>query len=305
MIWVKCPTCSESAVGSKPIYPAHIASFSFSSVLGIMSCNIPLHRNSSTKLIIFNTFLAHKDRFLSVIQKAEGLIRYRYIYTMNFLSHYYFDQDAQNSNKILGTILPDLFKNANKSWNPRPQKKPELFTENEDLSSLLEGWKRHLEVDLIFHSSAFFVAKTTALKIELIPILKDSVVRPSFLAHIGLELLLDHLLIQHDKISIDSFYNHLDKVNINQLKSFLEKCEITDDTLFFKFLESFKSSKYLLSYRKIDNISYALERICMRLWQHPFTEKTRQELTIVLELYKKELEADFMIIFEEIETRLI
>ncbi len=223
---------------------------------------------------------------------------------MNFLSHYYFDQDAQNSNKILGTILPDLFKNANKSWNPRPQKKPELFTGNEDLSNLLEGWKRHLEVDLIFHSSAFFATRTTALKLELIPILKDSVVRPSFLAHIGLELLLDHLLIQHRKINIEAFYKHLDQVNLEEVNHFLTKCDIDDAGQFFKFFESFKSSKYLLSYQKIDNISYALERICMRLWQHPFTEKTRQELTIVLESYKKELEVDFMVIFEEIETRL-
>ncbi|MNR63733.1 hypothetical protein D3C85_1861380 [compost metagenome] len=60
----------------------------------------------------------------------------------------------------------------------------------------------------------------------------------------------------------------------------------------------------MLSYQKLENISYALQRICMRLWEHPFTEKTTYDLTSVLEFYKIQLEIDFMVIFEEIEIRL-
>lgn len=224
---------------------------------------------------------------------------------MNFLSHFYFDQKATNPHLILGTILPDLLKNANKTWNPRPRKHPALFNENDDLQNLLTGWERHLAVDLIFHSSDFFLAKTKALKLKLLPILADSVVRPTFLAHIGLELLLDHLLIEHRKIDVGSLYQSLAKVKEEQLYIFLAKCGIDDISRFLKFFESFKSSRYLASYNNLESISYALERICMRLWDHPFTESTRNELTTVLELYKKQLEVDFMIIFDEIETRLI
>ena len=224
---------------------------------------------------------------------------------MNFLSHFYFDQKARNPHLILGTILPDLLKNANKTWNPRPQKQPALFDENEDLQHLLMGWKRHLQVDLIFHSSNFFMEKTKELKTHLLPILSGSVVRPSFLAHIGLELLLDHLLLAKHKISVDRLYQNLTEVKSEQLQLFLLKCEIDDIPRFVKFFESFKSSRYLTNYSNLESISYALERICMRLWQDPFTESTRNQLTTVLELYKKQLEVDFMIIFDEIETRLI
>ncbi len=223
---------------------------------------------------------------------------------MNYLSHFYFDQHRQNPNIIVGTILPDLLKNANKDWNPRPQKNKILFSTPQTSNDILIGWERHLAVDLHFHSSEFFTEKTQALKKLLLPILHDSVVRPSFLAHIGVELLLDHLLIEHQKINIESFYKQLDLVEIDDLQLFLQKCGITETEQFFKFFDSFKSSGYLNSYQKLENISYALKRICMRLWIAPFTDQTTHELTAVLDFYKKELEVDFMAIFEDIQNRL-
>lgn len=223
---------------------------------------------------------------------------------MNFLSHYYFDRENQDANMVIGTVLPDLAKNAHKDWNFYPQKNEDLFTADPLLNSILIGWKRHLKVDILFHSSDFFSRHTANLKQVLLPILVDSPVRPSFLAHIGVELLLDHLLIEDRKIDINSFYAHLNNVDEHALTNFIEKCGGADTEHFFKFLNSFRSSRYLLSYQKLENISYALQRICMRLWTHPFHEETVTLLTEKLMLYKEELEKDYLTIFEEIEMKL-
>lgn len=223
---------------------------------------------------------------------------------MNFLSHYYFERENQDANMVIGTVLPDFVKNAHKDWNLYPQKNEGVFTPNPQLSSILTGWKRHLEVDILFHSSDFFNRHTANLKQMLLPILEGSAVRPSFLAHIGIELLLDHLLVVNRKIDINPFYTHLNNVDDHVLETFLKKCGSTDTDPFFKFLNSFKSSRYLLSYQKLENISYALQRICMRLWAHPFDEQTVLLLTEKLGLYKKELEKDYLSIFEEIEGKL-
>lgn len=223
---------------------------------------------------------------------------------MNFLSHYYFDRSNQDANVVMGTVLPDLIKNALKDANLYPQKNEFLFKGNPDEESLLKGWKRHLEVDLYFHSSAFFFEKTAILKQLIKPIVENTPIRPSFLAHIGLELLLDHLLIEHNLIQVNHFYDHLSAVKKNSLTNFLEHCGLKDQTLFFKFLEGFISSKYLLSYQKLDNISYALNRICMRLWPETLHEKQLQELTFELVVFKEILQKDFMVIFEEIEEKL-
>lgn len=223
---------------------------------------------------------------------------------MNFLSHYYFDRNSTSQNLVLGTVLPDLVKNAHKDWNFYPQKKEELFIGDEQLKEMLQGWKRHLAVDAIFHSSEFFHTETAKLKQLLLPILEDSPVRPSFLAHIGLELLLDHLLVNNRAIDINSFYNHLEKVDDKVLLHFLQQCGCTDTDRFFGFFNGFKSSRYLLSYQKLENISYALQRICMRLWAHPFSENTVALLTEQLDIYKLLLEKNYLLIFEDIEERL-
>lgn len=224
---------------------------------------------------------------------------------MNFLSHYYFESKNQDSNMVFGTVLPDLIKNAHKDWNFHPEKHQELFIENATHHSFLKGWKRHLEVDLIFHSSDFFIAEMAKLKQLLLPILDNSPVRPSFLSHIGVELVLDHLLVENAKVNISSFYDHLQAVDDNSLNTFLIKCGSENTEQFFKFFNSFKSSRYLLSYQKIENISYALQRICMRLWAHPFDEETVFLLTEQLKIYKILLEKNYLDIFKEIENKYI
>ncbi|MGM9477339.1 ACP phosphodiesterase [Pedobacter sp. GSP4] len=223
---------------------------------------------------------------------------------MNFLSHYYFDRLTKDANVVMGTVLPDLIKNAAKEANLYPQKNEFLFKGNPDEEQLLAGWKRHLAVDLFFHSSDFFLEKTTELKQLIKPIVENTPVRPSFLAHIGLELLLDHLLVEHNLIQVNHFYDKLIAVKKESMADFLAHCGLHNQTVFFKFLEGFISSKYLLSYQKLENISYALNRICMRLWPETLNEKQLQQLTYELGIFKSVLEKDFMDIFKEIEEKL-
>ncbi len=205
----------------------------------------------------------------------------------------------------MGTVLPDLVKNASKEANLYPQKNEFLFFGNPDEEALLKGWKRHLSVDLLFHSSTFFFEKTTELKQLIKPILEGTPVRPSFLAHIGLELLLDHLLIEHNLIQVNHFYDKLIAVKRESLSDFLEHCGLKNESVFFKFLDGFISSKYLLSYQKLENISYALNKICMRLWPKTLSENQLAALTLQLEIFKIILEKDFMDIFNDIEKKLI
>ena len=227
-----------------------------------------------------------------------------YLYNMNFLSHYYFDKTNLNSNIVVGTVLPDLVKNANKAWNLYPQKNEALGNSSIAINDLLIGWKRHLKVDLLFHSSTFFTTQTAVLKQLLLPILIDSPVRPSFLAHIGLELVIDHLLVCEKKLDIKQFYVHLNNIDDCLLDEFFRLSGLKETEKFFKFFNSFKTSEYLYSYEKPENISYALQRICMRLWAHPFSEETVSLLAEKLQIFIKMIKKDYLSIFIEIEPKL-
>lgn len=205
---------------------------------------------------------------------------------------------------VLGVVLPDFIKNAQKDLNLHPLKEKHLFHDVKHQQAILRGWERHIQVDNIFHSSDFFKSQTNILKQIMLPVFKNSPVKPFFMAHIGLELVLDHLLITDGMIDINTFYNQLAKSDKIALNDFLQKAGLQDTTVFFKFLEGFISSRYLLSYQKLENISYALNRICMRIWENPFTDVQLAMLTDKLSAFKALLEKQYLSIFDEITQHL-
>ena len=220
---------------------------------------------------------------------------------MNFLSHFYFDRDITNCYHILGTVLPDLLKNADKTIILHPEK---LHHPDPNINSIIAGWNKHLDVDRYFHSSEFFINRSHQLKNLLIPAIVGSPVKPFFLGHIALELLLDNLLLTTGKVTVSDFYDHLSSCDNAVIDEFLIFSGLQDTTVFMKFYEKFKSSRYLETYNDPQQIAYALKRICMRIWNDPFTAEQEGGMNWVLSDYRDAIFDDFMLIFDEIELRL-
>lgn len=224
--------------------------------------------------------------------------------TMNFLSHFYFDKDSMDDYLVLGTVLPDLVKNAQIAGHLHPLKSKNLFQADPFQQAILAGWERHIAADNIFHSSEFFKSQTALLKQLVLPVLTDSPVKPFFLAHIGLELVLDHLLTINGVINTNKFYDQLSNTDKKVISDFLENCMVSDTGPFFRFFDRFISSRYLLSYAKIENIAYALNGICMRLWNKPFNDRQLEILTEQLLTFKENIGKDYLEIFDEMEFHL-
>jgi hypothetical protein len=220
---------------------------------------------------------------------------------MNFLSHYYFDRDVTNCYHILGTVLPDLLKNADKTIVLHPEK---LHHQNEHVNSIIKGWNKHLEVDKYFHSSNFFLTHSHQLKKELAPVIEGSPVKPFFLGHIALELILDNLLITTNKITVHDFYEHIQSCDDAIIQEFLTFAGLADSTKFFRFFNGFKKDGYLHTYSETPKIAYALKRICMRVWKDPFTDEHEEAINEVVVVYREHIYDDFMQIFNEIDNKL-
>lgn len=220
---------------------------------------------------------------------------------MNFLSHFYFDRNTTDCYLVLGTVMPDLLKNADKNVVIHPEKltHPDPF-----VNAIITGWKKHLEVDGYFHSSEFFLTHSHELKKMLLPAIQGSPVKPFFLGHIALELILDNLLLTTHKVTANGFYNHLDGCEGTVVNEFLTFAGVKNTAIFFKFYNEFKRSKYLYSYADTKEIAYALKRICMRVWNNPFTPENEAQMNGVLMAYRGGLQDGFMSIFDEIESKL-
>ena len=220
---------------------------------------------------------------------------------MNFLSHFYFDRDTTNGYHTLGTVLPDLLKNADKNIIIHPEK---LQHTDKNINDIILGWRKHLEVDKFFHSSGFFIARSHTLKNLLAPAIVGSPVKPFFLGHIALEIILDNLLITTGKISTDDFYTHLGSCNTGVIKEFLNFSGLKDTDRFFKFFDEFKRSRYLETYAQNHQVTYALKRICMRVWKDPFTPEQEERMTALITAYRNAMLVDFRDIFEYISEWL-
>ena len=220
---------------------------------------------------------------------------------MNFLSHFYFDRETTDCYFVLGTVLPDLLKNADKTIVLHPEK---LRHPDARVNSIIAGWNKHLDVDRYFHSSAFFATHSHQLKKELAPAIADSPVKPFFLGHIAVELIIDNLLLTTGKITVDDFYNHLRGCDNDVIEDFLTSAGLKDTTRFFRFFEGFKRDGYLHTYSETEQIAYALKRICMRIWENPFTPQHEAQMNQVIIAYRELLLPDFMSIFQEIESKL-
>jgi hypothetical protein len=220
---------------------------------------------------------------------------------MNFLSHYYFDRQSDNCYHILGTVLPDLLKNADKNIILHPEK---LRHPQNNINSIINGWQKHLDIDRHFHSSGFFMLHSRGLKEVLRPVIEGSPVKPFFLGHIAIELILDNLLLTTHKITVNEFYNHLDNCDEEVIREFLTFSGLHHTDVFLNFFESFKKHRYLATYTNTEQVAYALKRICMRVWQHPFTIEQEAGMNEVIADYRLGIQNGFMEIFEEIDGKL-
>ncbi|MVN21110.1 ACP phosphodiesterase [Mucilaginibacter arboris] len=221
---------------------------------------------------------------------------------MNFLSHFYFDRNCNDAYQVLGSVMPDLLRNADKEALIKPERLPAQT--DPTICSLILGWKKHLEIDRHFHSSDFFKHHAHQLKLLLTPAVAGSAVKPFFLGHIALELILDNLLLTTHTVFADDFYDHLKNAEEANIRAFLELNGV-DPQKFLSFYTLFINEKYLYSYIELNSVVYALKGVCKRIWKDPFTKHQEEAVSEVVKYYINLLATDFMQVFWEMDDLLM
>jgi hypothetical protein len=148
------------------------------------------------------------------------------------------------------------------------------------------------------------MSHTHHLRTAMVPFLEASVVRPSFVAHIALELMLDSLLLSEKSLNADLFYSYLNSADLKALDRFFDLNHLANTSIFYSFLDEFIDAQYLKKYSDPKEIVYAINRICMRVWDDPFNETQKLQLKAILIDYREKLKDEFMVVFDEIEGKL-
>jgi len=216
---------------------------------------------------------------------------------MNFLSHYYFERYSTSSERVTGCLLPDLLKHVGKSYAFQPLKHQAVLKQRVTSNDFFIGWMRHVDVDRVFHGSDLFLEHRHNLRKVLGGMLIGLPIRPSFLAHISIELLLDFYLLKEDLINPNRLYEHLAAVDKPSLRWFLDTIGNENPLSFMEFYDTFVESKYLLKYVEIDFLAEALLNICKRVWNFQYNYDDKMALSERLLAYYDEHEHSFHDVF--------
>ncbi len=215
---------------------------------------------------------------------------------MNFLSHYYFDNKPNNPYFNLGLIFPDLVRNFVKGSKLNLNIDPPV---NDLELSLLKGCIQHVQSDKTFHAwDGFHEAMnfvTQSIRTSSTEIPKDW-----FVSHILVELAIDRFLLIQNPNLAKKLYTEYNLVDSKVLQSFLSKNEFDNFELFEEGFTRFKEIQYLNSYTEIDNIVYALGKICTKMRLQPFSEEQKMLLSSIITNLDKQLPS----LIEELEVEL-
>ncbi len=144
----------------------------------------------------------------------------------------------------------------------------DVLARNPVHQSLLSGVNRHYAIDRVFHDSAFFKKHTTLIKSLLMENeISNMPKRQYMVAHVMLEIMLDRMLLKHEKKIGEKFYSLLEQVDAAQLENTLVRCGTNQkiiDILLVK-LQRFIHYRYLLTYTENESLIYALHRIYIQI----------------------------------------
>ena len=180
---------------------------------------------------------------------------------MNFLSHYYIDRSHASPTFAVGALLPDLFAGFTKIYN-RKVKNLAVPIADTTVADLHQGVLRHYQADCVFHGHPDFLRCCNLLRDALLRNgLDRSEYRISFLAHIGVELLLDcHIVNQHSEL-LEAYYTHINNFEEQQLLPYFALLdEDAAGQLFFPTFRLFKQAQFLLHLKTIEGVAEGLSR---------------------------------------------
>lgn len=118
---------------------------------------------------------------------------------------------------LAGTAIPDWLNVVNRRIRVRPRAtKPFISDGDMRIQTLAHGILQHHHDDAWFHKTAAFAELSLEFTCRIRDMLKgDEGLRPSFLGHILVELLLDSTLIQNNPQELDRYYDSFHQVDPN------------------------------------------------------------------------------------------
>ncbi len=206
---------------------------------------------------------------------------------MNYLSHYFFDQDEDNKYYNLGLILPDLARSHISKLRINPYKNIEFTTH--EIASINNGCNKHFASDRKFHNWMTFV-DLTARATDMVRESGDKDInRDYFITHILVEVLLDKILVDQNPTLPDDFYNMINGVEMDWILKYMRYAGLQDDELWKGQHRRFMKAGFLRNYTSLENVVEAVGQVAVKTGLVELNDEQKELLVEICETIEPDL----------------
>ena len=184
---------------------------------------------------------------------------------MNYFAHG--RQFVDQPHFLVGTAVPDLLNVVNRRVRARRKlAEPFVHEANPHIAALASGIVRHHQDDDWFHRTQAFTELSLQLTVRIRDWQSDDVsMRPLFLGHILVELLLDAWLIERDPERLDAYYDAFAEVEPGLVAAAITRMTGQPVELMAVFLPRFRHERFLYDYLDDARLLYRLNQVMRRV----------------------------------------
>lgn len=193
---------------------------------------------------------------------------------------------------LAGTAVPDWLSVADRKVRMRtPRVLPFADGSPSPTAELAAGVLQHLHDDGWFHRTpAFHEVTGTLTRVfrEALPV--DDDIRPSFLGHIVMELLLDAVLIRRDSTILADYYDVLEAVDPAVIQDAVNQLAREPTQRLAEFVPLFVKERFLWDYLDSERLLWRLNQVLRRVRLAPLPAAFAQSLEEVTGLVERRVD---------------
>ena len=172
---------------------------------------------------------------------------------------------------MAGTAVPDMLSVIDRKVRVRSRHlKPLWYDSDPDVVEIARGIHQHLEDDRWFHANLTFQQLNLQFSQSLREVNPDDQsMRPRFLGHILIELILDALLISQRPGQLEEYYEKMEQVDSARIQAVINRVARTPTYEFVRFFEAFCRERFLFDYGDDERLAYRLNQVMNRVGLEP------------------------------------
>jgi hypothetical protein len=190
---------------------------------------------------------------------------------------------------VAGTAVPDWLSVADRSVRVRAKNVEPLANDSRcETSAVARGLLQHFRDDGQFHKTRAFAETTLELSAAIRRVLTDdSSFRPSFLAHVLVEVLLDWTLADDNPSGLDAYYRALETVNPGTVEEAVNRITARRTDRLAPMIFLFRRERILWDYGRDDKLVFRMNQVMRRVGFSPLPEGVQELLPAARQLVRR------------------